>query len=217
MSSTIGGAPKLSFKVQGRFEMFYIISIAGGSFLITLGNFIADGIYTASAFFRLLFAVFLGVVAVIAIDGVLAFLIRRLPVAWFAPDRKLFSVSEGERRLYRKTRINRWKKYVPELGCFTGFHKDRLREPANSAYVGRFLLESHYGVVGHIAGALFGFLILLLSFLRTLTMALPIAVINFVLNILPTMILRYNDPALLRLYNRNRERDLKHETVGAQK
>lgn len=197
--------------------MFYFVSIVGGAFLIALGNFISDGIYTFSAFVALFLLVALGVILVIAIDGVLAFLIRRLPERWFAPDSSLFAVSEGERRIYRKTKINRWKKYVPELGCFTGFHKDRLRDPANSEYVGRFLMESHYGVVGHIAGALFGFLILLFSFFRTLTVALPIAIINCVLNLLPTMLLRYNTPALMRLYRRNRERDEKKEFLTVKK
>ena len=116
---------------------------------------------------------------------------------------KAFSVSEKERNFYRKTKINSWKKYVPELGCFTGFHKDKMREPGDSAYIGRFLLESNYGVLGHVLGAVFGFIIMLLPFLRPLSVALPIAIVNFILSMLPTMILRFNTPPLRRIYRRN--------------
>ena len=183
--------------------MFYLITITGSALLIALMNFIFDGVYTFLAFGELVLFTFLGVVAVIAVDGVLAFIARRLPEKWFSPEAKMFSVSEKERNFYRKTKINTWKKYVPELGCFTGFHKDKMRQPDDSAYIGRFLLESNYGVLGHVLGAVFGFLIMLLPFLRTLSVALPIAIVNFILSMLPTMILRFNTPPLRRIYRRN--------------
>ena len=183
--------------------MAYLILISGAMLLITLGNFLASDARTPLLFGTLLLDVALGVVAVVVIDAILAAAVRALPERWFAPAKRAFTVKEGERRLYRKLGLNSWKKYVPELGCFTGFHKDHLRDPASSEYVGRFLLESHYGVVGHLLGAVLGFLILLLPFLRPWAMALPIAIVNCVLNLLPTMILRYNTPPLLRLYRRN--------------
>ncbi len=176
---------------------------------ISLGNFLADGVYTERAFFSLLLYTALGVFAVVLIDGVFAFLIRRLPERWFAPEQKFFTVSEKEAHVYRRLKINKWKRHVPELGCFTGFHKDTLGDTKSSSYLGRFLLESNYGVLGHVAGAVFGFLILLLPFLRPRTMALPIALVNFVLNLLPTAILRANTPALRRLYRRSLAREEK--------
>jgi hypothetical protein len=176
--------------------MFYLITIAAATVLIALVNFLLDG---ASSFLLLgehLLRTVLGVVAVFAIDGIFAFLIRRLPERWFLPEAKLFFVGKGEKNFYRKTKINTWKQYVPEWGCFTGFHKDKVREPDSSAYIGRFLIESNYGVAGHIAGAFLGFLIMLLPFLRPFAIALPLAVVNWVLGILPTMILRSNTPSL---------------------
>lgn len=187
--------------------MFYFIIISIASLLITLGNFLADGHYTLGTFVYLLLLTVAGVASVILIDGLLAFIVRRLPARWFAPEARAFSVPRWEKELYRRTKINVWKKHVPEWGCFTGFHKDRLREPNDSAYIGRFLLESNYGVLGHILGSCLGFLILLLPFLRPLSVALPIAVVNFILNMLPAMILRFNTPALRRLYRRNLERE----------
>ncbi len=189
--------------------MFYIITISCAALIIAVANFIYDGVYTAGAFGLLVLTVALGVAAVIAVDGLFAFIIRRLPERWFAPEARAFNVGKRERNFYRKTGINAWKKYVPEWGCFTGFHKDKMRAPDDSAYIGRFLLESNYGVAGHIAGAIFGFLIMLIPGLRPFAMGLPIAAVNLVLSLLPTMVLRYNTPALRGLYRRNLERDRK--------
>lgn len=191
--------------------MFYLLTILIAALIIAASNFLADGIYTFAAFGELFLITALGVVAVFAVDGLLAFITRRLPEKWFAPEAKLFSVGKWEINLYRRTKINVWKKFVPEWGCFTGFHKDKMREPSDSEYIVRFLLESNYGVLGHVAGAAFGFLIMLLPFLRPLAIALPIAAVNFVLSILPTMILRFNTPPLRRIYKRNLRKEGKLE------
>ncbi len=182
--------------------MAYIITILGATVTIALLNFLYDGVYSFAAFGTLLFFTFLGVVAVIAIDGVVAFVVRRLPERWFAPGKKCFSVPKWEKQLYRKLKINKWKKFVPELGCFTGFHKDKLQATDDTTYLARFLLESNYGSLGHILGAVLGFGILWLPFLRPIGMGLPIAIVNFVLSMLPTLILRANTPALTRLWQR---------------
>ena len=183
--------------------MFYLLTITGATLLIAFANFLLDGVFSVLAFGKMLLFTSLGVVAVIAVDGLFAFIIRRLPEKWFAPEAKAFSVPKWERNLYRKSKINTWKKHVPEWGCFTGFHKDELKDANDATYIGRFLLESNYGVLGHVAGAIFGFLIMLLPFLRPFGMALPIAAVNFILSMLPTMILRFNTPALRRLYRRS--------------
>ena len=187
--------------------MFYLITISAASLLITFINFLADGQYTLVAFAYLLLITLLGVAAVFLVDAIAATVARRLPERWFAPEARLFSVGKWERNLYRKSKISVWKKYVPEWGCFTGFHKDKMRDPNNSSYVGRFLLESNYGVAGHIAGAVLGFLIMLLPFLRPFAIAFPVAAVNFVLSMLPTLVLRANTPALRGLYRRNLTRE----------
>ena len=192
--------------------MFYIIAIFISVLAISLGVFVGDGVYTWLAFVKLFGATALGAVAAFAIDGLFAFIARRLPIKWFPPEAKLFMVSTRERKIYRKLKINVWKKYIPELGGFTGFHKDKMRDRNSSEYVGRFLTESHYGVLGHVLGAIFGFAVMLLPFLRPISMGLPIAVVNFILSILPTMILRYNTPSLCKVYKMNLARESKTET-----
>ena len=195
--------------------MFYLITVTGATLLVTLLNFLFDGVYTFRAFGSLLLWSAVAVAALFIIDAITATVARRLPEKWFAPEAKLFTVGKSERKFYRKVKINIWKKYVPEWGCFTGFHKDKVREPDSSAYIGRFLIESNYGVAGHIAGAFLGFLIMLLPFLRPFAIALPLAVVNWVLGILPTMILRSNTPSLRALYRKNVEKERKKaESVG---
>lgn len=187
--------------------MLYLFSVVGGALIIALANFFAEGVYVFSAFAEILLFTVLGVVAVVVIDGLFAFLIRRMPERMFKPEAKLFSVGRREKNFYRRIKINWWKRFVPEWGCFTGFHKDKMKSHSDKEYLGRFLLESNYGVAGHVVGALLGFLIMLLPFLKPLSVALPIAVINMILNLLPTMILRANTPALRRLYRRSVERE----------
>ena len=189
--------------------MFYLLTVTTATLLITIGNFLSDGIFRVSAFGRLLLLTLIGVAAVFAIDALAALVARRLPERWFAPEARLFSVGKREKNFYRKLKINRWKQYVPEWGCFTGFHKDELQSSSDTAYLGRFLIESNYGVAGHVAGAILGFLLVLIPPLRPLTVALPVAAVNAILSLLPTMILRFNTPALRRLYHRTLPRDEK--------
>ena len=187
--------------------MFYLIIITTATLLISFANFLSDGAYSLAAFGWLWLITWLAVAAVFAVDGFFAFVTRRLPERWFAPEARGFCVGKREKNFYRKIKVNTWKKYGPEWGCFTGFHKDKMRAPDDSAYIGRFLLESNYGVAGHVAGAFLGYLILLIPPLRPLSIALPVAVINMILSLLPTMVLRFNTPALRRLYRRNLERE----------
>ena len=191
--------------------MFYLIVVTVGTLLVTLANFVFDDVHTLRAFGEILLSALGGVGALFLIDALTAFFARRLPEKWFAPEAALFTVKPKERKIYRKLKINSWKKYIPEWGCFTGFHKDKVREPDSSAYIGRFLIESNYGVAGHIAGATCGFLIMLLPCFRPFAVALPLASVNFVLGILPTMILRSNTPSLRALYRKNLERERKCE------
>lgn len=184
--------------------MFYLIVIVLANLLIVALNFAFGGDFSALALGRLIFSSLLATAAAFAIDGVLALLIRRLlPEKLFPPDSRLFHVSEGERRLWRKLGINSWKNKVPEWGGFTGFHKDRLGDVHSSAYLARFLSESHYGVAIHLVSALLGYAILFLPYAGTLSIGLPVAIVNMILNLLPTMILRFNTPPLLRLYKRS--------------
>ena len=174
--------------------MFYIRVIVVAVFIIASLH-----LTLFSSFWHALFCTAFATVAVIVIDGVTAFLIRRLPERYFAPDSDFFHVGEKERRLYRKWKIKVWKDKVPELGCFTGFHKNKLENVHDREYLARFLVESNYGVIIHIVNALAGFLLILLPELP-ITVSLSVAMVNFVLSMMPVAVLRYNTAPLRRLY-----------------
>ena len=187
--------------------MFYLTVIMSTLVAVGVAHTPFGDAFSLLLLLQSLFDAALGVTAVIAIDGVAAFIVRRLPAKWFAPEGKLYAVSKAERKLLHASGIQIWKRFVPELGCFTGFHKDKIADPTSVSYLERFLLESNYGAVGHIVGAALGFLILLLPCCQPLSRGLPIALVNFVLSMLPTCILRYNTPSLRRLLKRARREE----------
>ena len=183
--------------------MLYLIIIAASVVLITGANLLLTLPITPSDLGYTAFSVILGAVAVFAIDGVLALVIRRLtPKRCYAPSFKLFRVSKRERNLYRTLKIKSWKDKVPELGGFTDFHKNKLESNSDSAYLERFIVEANYGVAIHLANAILGFLILFIPFCATPTVWIPIFAVNFVLSLLPVAVLRYTLYTLFNLYDR---------------
>lgn len=182
--------------------MFYVAVILGASVLIVLSHFLVLP-FTAATLGTLSLSVALGVVAVIAADGIGALILRRLtPAAWYAPHRALFRVSRREYRFYRTVRVHRWKGLVPELGLFTGFSKSDLASTDDPAYLHRFLTENNYGAVIHLQNALCGFVICFLPPCSSPAVWIPIAAVNFVLSLLPVAVLRYTSHSLLHLYER---------------
>lgn len=180
--------------------MFYTATIAAANVIIILVNTLSAGDFWLTALFSVL-----GTASVIAYDGLTAFLIRRLPEKWFAPEKKVFGVSRFEKRIYSKLKVKRLASVVPELGGFTNFHKDKLESAIDGEYLSRFLLESNYGVAIHIVNAVGGFVIGFLPFCGGVGIWLPVALVNFVLSMLPVFILRNNTPSLLFLYKRTKK------------
>ena len=143
----------------------------------------------------------IGTASVIAVDGLVALFIRRaLPEKLFCVKENTFNVGQKERGFYRKIKVNRWKDKVPELGGFTGFHKDKIKSAGDAAYLARFVLEANYGVVIHLANALLGFVIAFIPFCGRFSIWFPIFVVNFVLSMMPVAVLRNNTPSLKYLY-----------------
>lgn len=137
---------------------------------------------------------------VVLIDTFFAIFIGLMPKKWFNANRKCFIVSKKEQAFYEKLAIRKWKDYIWELGGLGGFSKSKIKEPKNPKYFERFIIESNRGVVEHLLGTFFGFSICFIIPHHIWSIAIPIAVINLVLNILPTMILRYNMPKLRAVY-----------------
>ncbi len=171
----------------------YIILISIANVLIILTNFFFMGNILTFAFQSVFATAF-----VIMLDGLGAYLVRRLPEKIFSPEKDIFPVTKRERELYKFLCIRSWKTKVPELGGFTGFHKDKIESKTDKEYLYRFLLEINYGEVIHLQNAIFGFLTMLLPF--PISVTLPVAIVNFILSLMPLAVLRYNQPVLKALY-----------------
>ena len=138
-----------------------------------------------------------------ALDGAIAIIINKMPDRWFGTDHPFYRVTETEKRLYQKLKVRRWKDKVWELGGIGGFSKKNLTEPKDPQYFERFIIACNKGVLTHRLSYPIGFLAMLtLPNICSVTIALPVAIVNLYLNILPTMVLRYNTPKLKALLNR---------------
>jgi glycosyl-4,4'-diaponeurosporenoate acyltransferase len=147
-----------------------------------------------------------------ALDGALAFLTHVMPDSWFGVDNPLYRISEWEKRLYKRLRVRRWKDKVWELGGLGGFSKKTLLEPGSASYIEKFIVECNKGVLTHRLSYPLGFLSMLtLTGVCPLTIALPVGAVNLFLNILPTLVLRYNTPKLQVILKRLRRKQAARE------
>ena len=158
------------------------------------------------------------VIAAILIDGLVALIIRKMPEKYFSEDKGMFKASRKELLFYKRIGVDRWKNYVPELGMFTGFSKGKVVDPNDNEYIGRFILEARYGVAIHLWSVPFSFLLLLGDYNMytghpniILTIALPVAVVNAILIVLPAFILKFNLHRLVKIYESNKRMEERHK------
>lgn len=149
-----------------------------------------------------------------ALDISIAGIINIMPDKWFGIDNPHYNVTERERRFYGKLKVRYWKDYVWELGGLGGFSKKILKEPDSPEYIEKFIIECNKGVLTHRLSYPVGFLAMLtLPNVCSLTIALPVAIVNLFLNILPTLALRYNTPMLKAVLKRMRKREAKQQAA----
>lgn len=182
------------------------LSVIGIAMLVIA---VVNIIFEVAAWYYIVIAVVWCTALQFALDGTLAIVINKMPNKWFGVDNPHYSVSEMERKLYKKLKVREWKDKVWELGGLGGFSKKHFTEPDNPAYIERFIIECNKGVLTHRLSYPIGFLaILTLPNACAFTIALPVAVVNLFLNILPTLALRYNTPMLISVLKRlNRKRN----------
>lgn len=177
--------------------VMYLTIILIATIFITSFNILCNSMTSGFSPFWTICVVVLGVIIEIAIDGVLAAVIHVFPNKWFGKDKKIFDVSRRERKFYEKLNIKNWKDRIAELGALGGFRKNKVKDANDPKYLELFIIENNKGIVLHIAGMVFGFLILLYPMPKYfLYIGLPIALVNVYLNLLSTMALRYNIPKL---------------------
>lgn len=179
-------------------KMYFLI-IGGGLTLIAIINVLLGFV----APLWVLFWVAGLAIACGLIDGVVALTVHLLPKGMFEPHRKAFHVSEKKIKFYKKLGVKKWKEKVPDLGQFANFKKNKIENPFSLKYIHKFLVENCYGDMIHIVSAFMGFLIIFFPPVDlAISIALPVAIINFIINYMPVMIQRYNRPKLLNIYNK---------------
>lgn len=200
--------------------MLYSIVIIFCMTLISGMNMIFNPLYQDQPWAYILFTIGFTVMAIV-IDGIVAYVIRKMPEKWFEKNKGIFKTGKRELAFYEFLRVKKWKDYVPELGCFTGFHKNKLANPFDNKYIWRFIIESRYGVAIHFYSVPTSFLLLLLDWKMYsgesniwLTIGLPVAIVNAILIVLPAFILKYNLPRLLRIYDKNAAAEEKKNQIN---
>lgn len=194
----------------------YLISIIGGDLLIFILNFFFN---PNIQLVPLIIGCAVAPIALIAWDGVIATFIRRaLPNKWYDYKVQWRKVPEKECKFYDALHIKAWKDKVLELGVFTSFSKKKIANPRSREYLEQFILECNYGWSIHLWNSILGFAIIFVypkAF--WLPVVLPACIINFVLGMLPFMILRYNLPRLHRTRDVIEKRENLHASREAEK
>ena len=193
----------------------YLISIIGGDLLILLLNYLFN---QNISLVPLIIGTLLAPIALIAWDGLIATFIRRaLPNKWYDYKVQWRKVPEKECKFYDALHIKAWKDKVLELGVFTSFSKKKIANPRSREYLEQFILECNYGWSIHLWNAVLGFAIIFVypkAF--WLPVVFPACIINFVLGMLPFMILRYNLPRLHRTRDVIEKRENLHASREAE-
>ena len=160
-------------------------------------------IFNTATWYNVIIAVVLCTAAQFALDGLIAIIINKMPDKLFAVNNPLYNVSETEKNLYKKLKVRNWKDKVWELGGLGGFSKKNIANTNSPEYIEKFIIECNKGVLTHRLSYPIGFLpMLFIPNVCTCSIALPIAMVNLFLNILPTLALRYNTPKLHTMLKR---------------
>lgn len=122
-----------------------------------------------------------------------------IPKKFWKVDNKLFRVTDKEIKFLNKIKIKSWKDKIPEMGWTAGFSKSKISS-LNKEYLEKFLYETRFAEAMHFTVAVLSFTVLF--FFRPLDyyFVFPILITNFILNILPCIVQRYNRHRLTNIY-----------------
>ncbi len=170
---------------------YYLIFLFGSLFTLSAVN-VAIG----TPFWHTILCVFGGAVLIFLLDAWIAWILHALPEKWFSHKFKIFHVSKFERKFLEKIGTKKWKDKVPEMGQVCDFKKNKLGAIEEN-YITKFLTETCYAEVIHIFMALIGVgVLLVIPLSEFFNISLWLILINFVLNVPPILIQRYNRPKL---------------------
>lgn len=157
---------------------------------------------------------------VVAIDAIIAAIVHAIPDKCLHPFKNFYRIGKKERRFYEKIGVRSWKDIIPESGKYLcHFAKDKIEKPRDNEYILKFLNETCYAEIMHWISIPLAFIpIFFIPY--SLTIFLPVAIVNAFLQILPVFVQRYNRVRLITLYNFNnrnkrKEKDEQSEEVCA--
>ena len=182
---------------------FYLTVIGIAMLIISVINII----FGTAAWYNVIILVVVCTALQFALDGFIAIIINKMPDKLFGANNPLYNVTEFEKTLYKKVKVRSWKDKVWELGGLGGFSKRNLASPSSPEYIEKFIIECNKGVLTHRLSYPIGFLpMLFIANVCAFSIALPVAVVNLFLNILPTLALRYNTPKLKLMLKRMKKK-----------
>lgn len=127
------------------------------------------------------------------------------------PMSKRHQVHDWEDKFYVKLGIRKWKDKIPELGkLFEGFDKSQVGDMKDNEHVKQFIAETILAEYIHVSSAILGLLAVFGCLKTWYIVGLPLLLANFIINIMPAMVQRYNRPKLMLLYKRN-ERNMQKQ------
>lgn len=148
---------------------------------------------------------FVSLIAVVAIDAIIAWIVHSIPEDKIHPFKKFYQTGKRERKFYEKLGIKKWKDIIPESGKYLcNFAKDKVAKPNDNKYVLKFLVETCYAEIMHEISFFLGFALLAMPYRWTIV--LPVCAVNAFLQLLPVMVQRYNRVRLENLYKFNLKR-----------
>lgn len=180
-------------------------------FYIVLGTILSVEISTITHSildntFSIAYAVWMPIALVTYVLVVLGFLALTMrfviPKSFWTYNNKLFVVHKKE-VLFLKNhlKINKWKDKIPEMGWTAGFPKSKI-ESNEVSYLNKFLQETCFAETMHFSAGILGFTALSFVGTNCYFFAFPILIVNFILNLLPCLIQRYNRYRLGKVYER---------------
>lgn len=150
--------------------------------------------------FQTIGLIILCVIISIALDGICAFLTRKLENK-ISPFSKFFNERKDERKFYDKLKIKKWKDKIPELGkTLHYFDKTTVEEDANSDYFLKFIKETCVGEIIHVTSLPAALLLIVIFGFNYLTITIPITIVNIIMQLPSICVLRYTRTKLFVAY-----------------
>ena len=184
----------------------YLIAILISIICVITGNYFFAGFNFIECSFITLY----GVLIMVLIDALVAIAIHEVPKLFFKKfltESKFYNYTsfpfktyKFEKKFYQFVRIRKWKDLLPNK---MGMDKSHIQDKNSVDYLSRFLIEGCIAETLHIISALVSPVFIFVVDCKYLSITLPVTMVNFILQILPVMVQRYNRPKIALLLRKN--------------